>query len=238
MLLIYFTTYIVILHCFSHFYTSGKPAGRYFPISFELNALLNEISQKQRELGIDSAYVICDETGDSLKTPAYETGLRRLCQSLGFDITNNHAFRMTLNSLVLIPAGFTVTERASMLGHSVQTNLMYYSFDPRDSELEKADRLNSFLEQRDLVPVSPHPQIVDIRTKKSLKPCKSRFERFLNQCGRWDLNLVQRKNALKKGVSRCRLPKEPHREPLFIIISFFNLPNLRTMGVTPTLRIP
>lgn len=144
----------------------NKPAGRYFPISFELNALLNEISQKQRELGIDSAYVICDEKGDSLKTPAYETGLRRLCQSLGFDITNNHAFRMTLNSLVLIPAGFTVTERASMLGHSVQTNLMYYSFDPRDSELEKADRLNSFLEQRDLVPVSPHPQIVDIRTKK------------------------------------------------------------------------
>lgn len=52
---------------------------------------------------------------------------------------------MTLNSLVLIPAGFTVTERAAMLGHSVQTNLMYYSFDPRDSEADKADRLNDYL---------------------------------------------------------------------------------------------
>ncbi len=143
-----------------------KPTGRYFPISYELNALLNEISEKQRKLGIDSMYVICDETGDSIKTPAYETGLRRLCQSLGFEITNNHAFRMTLNSLVLIPAGFTVTERAAMLGHSVQTNLMYYSFDPRDSELEKADRLNTYLEGKNLVPTSPQSNIVDIRTKK------------------------------------------------------------------------
>lgn len=43
---------------------------------------------------------------------------------------------MTFNSLVLIPAGFTVTERARMLGHSVETNLKHYSFDPRNTEKE------------------------------------------------------------------------------------------------------
>lgn len=83
------------------------------------------------------------------------------------------------------------------------------------------------------------PQQAKAHTKKYDKyGISAVFIVSINYCGRWDLNLVQRKNALKKGVSRCRLPKEPHREPLFIIISFFNLPNLRTMGVTPTLRIP
>lgn len=45
-----------------------------------------------------------------------------------FEITNNHAFRMSLNSNVFIPKGLPVTERARLLGHSVETNLKRYSF--------------------------------------------------------------------------------------------------------------
>jgi hypothetical protein len=38
----------------------------------------------------------------------------------------------------------TVTERAAILGHSVDTNLKHYSFDPRNSLKNKADKLNDF----------------------------------------------------------------------------------------------
>lgn len=64
---------------------------------------------------------------------AYLTCLRRLCANLNLPVTNNHAFRMSLNSNVFIPLGIPATERASMLGHSVETNLKYYSFERKDS---------------------------------------------------------------------------------------------------------
>ncbi len=35
---------------------------------------------------------------------------------------------MSLNSNVLIPMGISPADRAAMLGHSVETNMKYYSF--------------------------------------------------------------------------------------------------------------
>ncbi|BCK00733.1 hypothetical protein bsdcttw_37730 [Anaerocolumna chitinilytica] len=47
---------------------------------------------------------------------------------MGFNITNNHAFRMTLNSNYFIGVlNLDVRERASLLGHSVETNQAYYT---------------------------------------------------------------------------------------------------------------
>ena len=106
--------------------------------------MLYEIQDKQRELGIQTEFIICKRNGDCIHTEAYDTALRRLCESLGFYITNNHAFRMSLNSLFLIPAGFPVTERAAMLGHSVETNLAHYSYDPRVTQEDKVTRMNTF----------------------------------------------------------------------------------------------
>lgn len=39
---------------------------------------------------------------------------------------------MSLNSNVLLPMGVSVADRAAMLGHSIQTNLMFYSFAQKD----------------------------------------------------------------------------------------------------------
>ena len=39
---------------------------------------------------------------------------------------------MSLNSNVLIPKGVSVADRAAMLGHSIETNLRYYSFAQKD----------------------------------------------------------------------------------------------------------
>lgn len=144
--------------------------GRYFPIDNDLYNLLNEIKDKQSSLNIKSQFVLCDEFGEPLKTDAYETALRRLCKSLHLNITNNHAFRMTYNSLVLIPAGFTVTERAAILGHSVQTNETHYSFDPRNSLSDKVTKLNKFKSNSNeaLTPCNTQ-NVISFQQKKSLK---------------------------------------------------------------------
>ncbi len=106
--------------------------GRDFPLTKKIKALLSEIKEKQNARNIVSEFVFCHEDGEWIKTDAYETFLRRLCRSRGFDITNNHAFRMSLNSNVLIPMGISVADRAAMLGHSIETNLKYYSFAQKD----------------------------------------------------------------------------------------------------------
>jgi len=40
---------------------------------------------------------------------------------------------MSLNSNVLIPAGFSDQQRSYLLGHSVRTNLMNYSYTRRET---------------------------------------------------------------------------------------------------------
>jgi hypothetical protein len=39
---------------------------------------------------------------------------------------------MSLNSNVLIPMGISPADRAAMLGHSIETNLKFYSFAQKD----------------------------------------------------------------------------------------------------------
>ncbi len=59
--------------------------------------------------------------------------MRRLLKSLGFNITNNHAFRMSLNSNVLAgKLNLPVAKRAELLGHSVETNMKYYTYATKD----------------------------------------------------------------------------------------------------------
>lgn len=64
--------------------------------------------------------------------------------SLGFDITNNHAFRMSLNSNVLAgKLNLPVAKRAELLGHSVETNMMYYTYATKDDMDDLVDMFNS-----------------------------------------------------------------------------------------------
>ena len=82
----------------------------------------------QKGKGIASEYVFCNADGEWVKMNAYESCLRRFMRSMGYSVTNNHAFRMSLNSNSLIPKGIPVADRARLLGHSVETNLRHYSF--------------------------------------------------------------------------------------------------------------
>ena len=120
---------------------------------------------------IHSKYVFCHKNGEWIKTDAYETCLRRLMSGLGYNVTNNHSFRMSLNSNVFIGKyGLPATERARLLGHSVETNLRYYSFAGKDSLDDICAILNEEIE------VSPrsHQNIVTYTNEKSSRTAYSR----------------------------------------------------------------
>ena len=111
--------------------------GRYFPLTDSLASLLHELKEKQKKLQIDSEYVFCNQNGVWINKVEYGKFFRRLCNRLGFTVTNNHALRMSFNSNVLIPNNVSVADRAKLLGHSVSTNQNYYSFNQKDY-VEKA----------------------------------------------------------------------------------------------------
>lgn len=112
--------------------------GRYFPLTDNCKWILTMI----RNNSDGTCRYVFNEDGTWISKTSYELFLKRLCQSLGFKITNNHAFRMSLNSNVLIPAGLDAKERAAILGHSITTNESYYTYTRRDEIRDICDRLN------------------------------------------------------------------------------------------------
>ena len=118
--------------------------GRKFPLTKTIRDLLTELKELQTEKGIVSEYVFCHENGEWIKTDAYITCLRRLLRSLNYNVTNNHAFRLSLNSNVLAAKlGLPASKRAELLGHSVETNLRYYTYATKDSMDDLVDLFDS-----------------------------------------------------------------------------------------------
>lgn len=138
--------------------------GRYFPLTPNLKSVLTELKDLQIKLGIPAEYVLCHEDGSWIKTDAYETCLRRLMKRLGMNVTNNHSLRKSLNSNVLIPMGFNEVERASILGHSVETNLKYYTFSQKNSIDTIYERFNR--NETLVTPRSPQ-KVVSFEKEKS-----------------------------------------------------------------------
>ena len=124
--------------------------GRKFPMTDKIRLILDGIKKKQEDLGIETEWVFAKITGEWITTAGYTEALFRLCKKLELTKTNNHAFRMALNSYVFVPAGLEAPDRAKLLGHSVETNLRYYTFSKSDEYInEMCERLNDFGEEND-----------------------------------------------------------------------------------------
>ncbi len=97
--------------------------GRMVPfISPYIKETLDLIKDVQKDLGIESEWFF-PET-DSL---SYERSLYKLCKKkLGYNISNNHAFRKGFN-MWMLSNGLNVAERAKILGHSTAVNLSRYT---------------------------------------------------------------------------------------------------------------
>ena len=118
--------------------------GRKIPMTGEIRKILSEVKAWQERLGIETEWVFAREDGDWITTVAYYEALYKICKKLGLKLSNNHAFRMALNSYVYIPLGLPATERARILGHSVETNLKYYSFARSDNFDEINGQIDAF----------------------------------------------------------------------------------------------
>ena len=151
--------------------------GREFPLTNAIKQILNELKAHQERLHIKSEYVFCREDGTWITTEAYETCLRRMLKSLGYQVTNNHAFRMSLNSNIFIPLGIPVTERARLLGHTVEVNLKHYRFSQKNNTQNICDLLNgkgSVTEKStNLVTPRLHQNIIKFEKAKSLRTANS-----------------------------------------------------------------
>ncbi|MBQ8139000.1 MAG: tyrosine-type recombinase/integrase [Lachnospiraceae bacterium] len=158
--------------------------GRYIPITNRIRRILDELREKQVKLGIRSEWVFCKEDGTWMTTVSYCKALYRVAKKLGLGLSNNHAFRMALNSYVYVPMGLPATERAKLLGHSVETNLKYYTFARTDDYIDElCEKMNAYNgENSDFTPfgergTSGYLKIVDFRSKKE-SPDFSKIKAF------------------------------------------------------------
>ena len=122
--------------------------GRFIPLTNRIRNILEDLKAKQESLGICSEWVFCKDDGSWITTVAYYESLYRVTHKLGLKLSNNHAFRMSLNSYVYVPMGLPATERAKLLGHSVDTNLRHYTFARTDDYIDElCEKINAFDEE-------------------------------------------------------------------------------------------
>lgn len=108
--------------------------GRYFPITVEILNLLTEIRERQKRNNISSSFIFCYRNGAPIKKRAIADRNRHICiEKLGLQISNIHAYRKTLNSVIFeAKYNMPAETRAKFLGHSVETNLKRYTFAEKD----------------------------------------------------------------------------------------------------------
>ena len=127
--------------------------GRYVPITKELKIILNELEEKQAKFGIKTEWVFAHTDGSWIRAETeYMQVLRRVCLKISKQMsdtmpTNNHAIRMYYNSYVLAPAGVDPADRAAYLGHSVDVNTKYYTFENADYCDKTREMLDNFNDQ-------------------------------------------------------------------------------------------
>lgn len=127
--------------------------GRLISLDNRVEEILTKLREVQKS--IDSPYVFCSKDGKCIRKDSYASALRKLCigdsskgtVGLGLRLYNNHAFRISYNSYVLVPMGLTSTERAKILGHSPKVNEEYYTFGLADESISRVTALlNQFYE--------------------------------------------------------------------------------------------
>ncbi|MBR3277899.1 MAG: tyrosine-type recombinase/integrase [Lachnospiraceae bacterium] len=100
--------------------------GRYIPITKACSSAITHADKLPGE----SIYLFHDASGRPITKDSYARYLHRLCNRLGTNATNNHAFRIAFNSR-LIGLGLDAADRSLIIGHRVQTNENNYSVSDR-----------------------------------------------------------------------------------------------------------
>lgn len=143
--------------------------GRYFPQSKKIRQIMQTAKELQKKHNVKSEFVFARKNGNWMTPDDYRSALRKITQKAGVTLSNNHAFRIALNSYVLIPMGLAESERAKLLGHSVKVNLEHYTYPLQDfsEDIEKKfDEFYSGTESAIQPVAQPVAQIIDFTQKK------------------------------------------------------------------------
>ncbi len=117
--------------------------GRLFPLTDDIMSVLSELAEILVKENIRSEYIFCYANGEWMNTMSYKSFFGKLARKHNLKAKSNHALRRSLNSNVLIPMGVSAADRAKLLGHSVETNLKYYSYAKKDYVENARELFNS-----------------------------------------------------------------------------------------------
>lgn len=105
--------------------------GRYFPLTTNALAILDEMRHMQEQYNMDDGFIFCHRDGSFIPPDSYAIYVKSVFNSVGIKGKSSYVFRRGVNQL-LDSRGVSPTNRAKLLGHTVQTNISYYTFASRD----------------------------------------------------------------------------------------------------------
>lgn len=143
--------------------------GREFPKTRKISEILDAAKLLQQRFLVKSDYVFARRDGSWMTTEAYSQSLYKLAKELGLELTNNHAFRIALNSYKLMNLDLNATERGRLLGHSAEVNAKHYTFARADDFLpDICNRLDAFdsNQSTEEVGTQGNPKTIDFEQKK------------------------------------------------------------------------
>lgn len=100
---------------------------RIFPITEDIRILLEMVKRAELQNGYICEWVFANENG-RVHAPVISSCAKNKCLQLGIDVKGIHSYRKTINSKLRCD-GVSATVAASLLGHSVEVNEQYYTFD-------------------------------------------------------------------------------------------------------------
>ena len=110
--------------------TTKNGKERIFPITEEIQSLLDKIKNVEIKAGYICEWVFANESG-RIHAPVISSCSKTKCRQLGITEKGIHAYRRTFNSKMKC-AGVPTVIAASLLGHTEQVNEKYYTFDIED----------------------------------------------------------------------------------------------------------
>lgn len=117
---------------------------REIPMTNEIKSLLHYIRQLQKGMGIEAEYVFESSEGRVHKTAIADCATA-VSKKAGVKTKSIHCYRKTLSSMLHSLKSLSGLEISSLLGHGVEVNEQYYSFDlegiqPKKKALAKANK--------------------------------------------------------------------------------------------------
>lgn len=117
---------------------------REIPVTDEIRSLFFYLKRLQKEMGIEAEYVFENLEGRVHKT-AIASCAAAISKKAGVKSKSIHCYRKTLSSMLHSLKLLSGLEVSSILGHGVEVNAQYYSFDlegmqPKQNALSQANR--------------------------------------------------------------------------------------------------